>query len=145
MYHSPDHPGAVPPAYGHPWVPQPPARTPRSRRAVIAIVAACVLGVAVSGAAIAGAVSVGRSVGESIAGQASPPSAPVQPGPPVSPAGLGDDPVLDGYATRCHDGDMQACDDLYDQADPMSRYEEYGMTCGGRVKSFDVNYCTDLG
>ena len=45
----------------------------------------------------------------------------------------------------CHDGDLQACDDLFDRSAAMSRYEQYGMTCGGRVKSFNVDYCTDLG
>lgn len=144
MYSFPDR-ASVAPAAAPPWPPPPVTRPPRSRRALVAIVAACVLGVAVFGAAIAGAVSVGRSVGAAIAGQPAPSAAPVHTAPPVSPAGLGDDPVLDGYATRCHDGDLQACDDLYDRSDPMSRYEEYGMTCGGRVKPFDVEYCTDLG
>jgi hypothetical protein len=108
----------------------------------VGIVAACVLAVAVLVAAIAGAVAAGRAAGRDMAAAT---SVPMQTAAPVDPAGLGDDPDLDGYSTRCHDGDMQACDDLYDLSDPMSRYEQYGMTCGGRVKPFDISYCTDLG
>jgi hypothetical protein len=63
---------------------------------------------------------------------------------PSSPAGLGDDPGLDGYAQRCHDGLFQACDDLYSLSAPMSDYERYGLTCGGRVEPYAVAYCTDL-
>jgi hypothetical protein len=109
---------------------------------VIAIVAGCVLAVAVLGAAIAGAYAVGRAAA---GGMTNSGSAAVHTSAPVDAAGLGDDAQLNGYAVRCHDGDMQACDDLYDQSAPMSRYEQYGMTCAGRVKPFDVNYCTDLG
>ncbi|MDQ1660062.1 MAG: hypothetical protein QOJ68_42 [Blastococcus sp.] len=126
------------------WWPQPPApapRRPRSRKVVVAIVVACVLGVVVLGAAIAGVFAMGRAAADRATSSA---SASVTPSPPVAATGLGDDADLNGYATRCHDGDMQACDDLYDQSDPMSRYEQYGMTCGGRVKPFDVEYCTDL-
>jgi hypothetical protein len=108
----------------------------------VGIVAACVLALAVLGAAITGAVAAGRAAGQGMAAAA---SVPMQTAAPVDPAGLGNDPGLDGYSTRCHDGDMQACDDLYDLSDPMSRYEQYGMTCGGRVKPFDVGYCIDLG
>src|SRR5689334_21995442 len=68
------------------------------------------------------------------AGPTSPPSA-----PPV-----GEDPGLDGYAQRCHDGLLSACDDLYSLAPPMSVYERYGMTCGGRVPVLAVTTCEDL-
>jgi hypothetical protein len=116
-----------------------------------------VLAVAVLGGAIAGAVSVGRAAGQAmnsqgmngqaVTGQATTGQtpAPVQPKAPVDPAGLGHDLTLNAYAARCYDGHMQACDDLYDDSAPMSRYEQYGMTCGGRVKPFDVDYCTELG
>jgi hypothetical protein len=133
------------------WWPQPfppRLRKARSRRAVVGIVAACVLAVAVLGAAIAGAVGLGRAAGQAMTSAEAitgPAAASVQTAAPVDPAGLGSDPVFNGQAQNCHDGDMQACDDLYDNSDPMSRYEQYGMTCGGRVKPFDVDYCTDLG
>jgi hypothetical protein len=63
---------------------------------------------------------------------------------PPSTAPVGDDPGLDGYAQRCHDGLLSACDDLYALAPPMSEYERYGMTCGGRVPAMDVTSCEDL-
>jgi len=63
----------------------------------------------------------------------------------ASPDGLGDDPVLDQYAQSCHDGDMNACDTLYNDSDVGSAYETYGGTCGGRqpASNSDVVYCTD--
>jgi hypothetical protein len=145
-------PGTVPPG---PWGPSPygwgppgfpPPRQARSRKAVVAIVAACVLGVAVLGLAIVGAVRVGRNAAEAMNSSsiAAASTAAAHTSAPVAPAGLGSDPELDDYAARCYTGEMQACDDLYDMSDPMSRYEQYGMTCGGRVKSFEVDYCTDL-
>jgi hypothetical protein len=65
--------------------------------------------------------------------------------PPSDPAGLGADAELDGYAQACHDGQLLACDDLRAVSPSGSGYEQYGMTCGGRVKAFDVYTCTDLG
>jgi hypothetical protein len=62
--------------------------------------------------------------------------------PSAPPAG--DDPGLDGYAQRCHDGLLSACDDLYSLSPPMSEYERYGMTCGGRIAVLDVATCEDL-
>lgn len=64
--------------------------------------------------------------------------------PPVAPEGLGPDPVLDGYAQDCFGGELQACDDLMFESPPMSDYEEYAVTCGGRVKSYAVGSCTEL-
>jgi hypothetical protein len=52
--------------------------------------------------------------------------------------------VLDAYAGSCFDGELQACDDLFYESPPMSAYEEYGVTCGGRVKQFAVMSRTDL-
>jgi hypothetical protein len=69
---------------------------------------------------------------------------PVEQSPPVEPGDLGPDPVLDEYAQECFAGDLQACDDLYYESPPMSAYEEYGSTCGGRVKIYTVPYCTEL-
>jgi hypothetical protein len=64
--------------------------------------------------------------------------------PPTEPGELGPDPVLNDYADSCFAGDLQACDDLYYEAPPLSDYEEYGVTCGGRIKAYMAQYCTDL-
>ena len=69
---------------------------------------------------------------------------PVEEFPAVSPGDLGPDPVLDEYADACFAGEFQACDDLMYESPPLSEYEEYGLTCGGRVKPYDVMACTDL-
>jgi hypothetical protein len=61
-----------------------------------------------------------------------------------APTGLGDDPVLDRLAVACHDGDMSSCDDLYDESDVDSAYEEYGDTCAGRREAGAWAYCTDV-
>ena len=142
----------VPPGYVHPqpeswssgpWPAAPHGTLPRGRRQwplVAAVVASGVLVVGLVVALVIGSYHLGQSV------QATP-SFPMQApptSPAASPAGLGDDPGLDGYAERCHDGDMGACDDLYHLSDVLSDYEHYGMTCGGRVKPFDVGACTDL-
>jgi hypothetical protein len=39
---------------------------------------------------------------------------------------------LDQYAQTCHDGDMAACDTLFKQSEPASRYQAYGDSCAGR-------------
>ena len=72
------------------------------------------------------------------------PTGPVEQFPAVEPGPLGPDPVLDEYAGACFAGDLQACDDLYYESPPMSDYEEYAGTCGGRVKLWSVMYCTEL-
>ncbi|MGY1773619.1 hypothetical protein [Blastococcus sp. SYSU D00813] len=64
--------------------------------------------------------------------------------PPVPPGDLGADPELDQYAQECFDGDLDSCDDLYSESPPLSAYEEYAATCGGRVKSYSAPFCTDL-
>lgn len=64
--------------------------------------------------------------------------------PPVEPEDLGPDPALDAYAQSCFEGELQACDDLMYQSPPLSAYEEYASTCGGRVKEFTVPVCTEL-
>jgi hypothetical protein len=69
---------------------------------------------------------------------------PVEEFPPVAPEGLGPDPVLNEYAQSCFDGDLQACDDLLYESAPLSPYEEYALSCGGRVKQYAVMACTDL-
>ena len=69
---------------------------------------------------------------------------PVEQHPPVEPGDLGPDPVLDQYAQDCFAGTLQSCDDLLYQSPPLSEYERYAFTCGGRVKQYDVMSCTDL-
>lgn len=69
---------------------------------------------------------------------------PVEQFPAVAPGVLGPDPVLDTYATQCFGGDLQSCDDLYYEAPPLSDYEQYGGTCGGRVKAGSAPACTEL-
>jgi hypothetical protein len=63
--------------------------------------------------------------------------------PPATedPTGLGDDVVLNGLAEACHDGDMQACDDLFEQAPIGSPYMTYGDTCAGRQEAGTFNFC----
>lgn len=143
----------------------PPAPRSQNRGAVVALVAA---GGALVGAVVAGllvavlfsaaAENIGRGMGEefsqSVGGAGVPPegmwsseyatSGPIEEHPPIDPGPLGHDPVLDAYADNCFAGEMQACDDLFFESPPMSGYEEYGVTCGGRVKQFDVMACTDL-
>ena len=70
---------------------------------------------------------------------------PVEEFPPTEPGDLGPDPVLDAYAQGCFAGDFQACDDLFNTSPPLSRYEEYASTCGGRVKPYVLMTCTELG
>ena len=64
--------------------------------------------------------------------------------PAVEPGALGPDPVLDAYAQGCFGGDLQGCDDLFVESPPLSEYEQYGGTCGGRVKLGSVYACTEL-
>ena len=69
---------------------------------------------------------------------------PIEQFDPVAPGDLGPDAALDTYADECFSGDLQSCDDLYFSAPPLSDYEEYGMTCGGRMKPFAAATCTEL-
>ncbi|TFV83294.1 hypothetical protein [Blastococcus sp. CT_GayMR16] len=124
-----------------------------------ALVGAVVAGLLVAVLFSAAAEDIGRGMGEEFSGSVdgmfgvpdegmwsseyvSP--GPVEEHPATAPGQLGPDPVLDAYAQGCFDGDMQACDDLYYESPPMSAYEEYAGTCGGRVKQFAVMACTDL-
>lgn len=127
------------------------------------VLAAVVVGVLVRGAAgdagRAAGEAMGEAIGESMGeamGEAfygGPPADPfavggslgaVEQSEPVPPGELGPDPVLDGYAQECFDGDLQSCDDLFTESPPMSDYEEYALSCGGRVKAWSVPLCTDL-
>jgi hypothetical protein len=63
--------------------------------------------------------------------------------PPATeqPTGLGDDPTFDALAQLCFDGDMLACDELFDFAPMGSDYRSYGDTCAGRQAPGTFNYC----
>ncbi|MGY1606432.1 MULTISPECIES: hypothetical protein [unclassified Geodermatophilus] len=144
-----------------PPVPPPPARSGLGGAALVAaglvlglVLAAVVGGVLVRGAVLDAGREAGEAVGESVSeglsgGFADPLAAggglgEVEQSAPVPPGELGPDPVLDGYAQQCFEGDLQSCDDLYVESPPLSEYEEYGLSCGGRVKAWAVPYCTDL-
>ena len=162
------------PTWSPTWAPHPPAPplgavpAPTAGRGPLvlalvsaggALVGATVAGLIVAVLFAAGAEDIGRGMGEelssSMAGAFAVPeegmwdseygsTGPVEEYPATAPGQLGPDPVLDAYAQGCFDGDMQACDDLYYESPPMSAYEEYAVTCGGRVKQFSVMVCTDL-
>jgi hypothetical protein len=141
-YGGPSWPYGAPPAWGPPgsWgaPPAPSGRRPPSRKTVALVVGGVVLAIALIAVVVIAGINVGRTQAELAA------AVPTTTLAPSDPAGLGDDPGLDGYASRCHDGDLQACDDLYQLSDPMSGYEQYGLTCGGRVKPLEVAFCTEL-
>jgi hypothetical protein len=56
--------------------------------------------------------------------------------------GDGDD-ERDALAESCRAGDMQACDDLYEDSLEGSAYEVYGDTCAGRRPPRSIGYCVD--
>jgi hypothetical protein len=67
------------------------------------------------------------------------------PEPTEEPDGLGDDAALNALAQGCYDGDMQACDDLYDDSvedEALEAYKTYGDTCAGRQPERTFVYCT---
>jgi len=122
------------------WSPYPVAPPPpqRRRRAVLAwTVGGSLLAVAVLVVIAVGGFRMG-SAGLANAVPAAPTTA------PADWAVIGDDAGLDPYAERCHDGELNACDELYSLADPGSDYEYYGLTCGGRVQPRDVQACIFL-
>ncbi len=51
-------------------------------------------------------------------------------GPPTEPPT--GDTEFDDLAEDCYEGEMRACDELYNVTPAGSDYEEYGDTCGGR-------------
>jgi len=63
------------------------------------------------------------------------------PPPTQEPDGLGDDSELDALAQDCYDGDMQACDDLYEEAPAGSEYRTFGDTCAGRQPALTQRFC----
>jgi len=104
-----------------------PARARRPRR-VLGLVA----GIVVGGLVLAAPAPAGATT---------PPSEP--PGAPVDPGDLGDDPLFDGLAQACFEGDMTSCDDLYWRTPVDSTYEEYGSTCAGRVPAGTYGSCAE--
>jgi hypothetical protein len=115
--------------YGPPWTP--PAPAPRKRRGLtIALVVAAVVLLA------AGGVALWLLVGRGDDGPTDLPPA------TVTPDGLGVDALLDAYARDCYEGDMEACDDLFAQAESGSLYETYGDTCAGRQPPGTNVFCT---
>ena len=121
-------------------------------RLAVLLAGSAASGVVVAGQILAGAAEVGHGIGEEVAasmdeaflGGGPDPYAPVDQFPAAAPGALGTDPALDELARRCYTGDLQACDDLYLESPPLSDYEEYAFTCGGRVKYATVPFCTDL-
>jgi hypothetical protein len=50
------------------------------------------------------------------------------------PSSYGDDPLLDRLWDECEAGDMQSCNDLFNNSPAFSEYEEFGDTCGRRTR-----------
>jgi hypothetical protein len=121
------------------WYPPPAPPRRRSRAAVAGTVGGIVLAVALLGVIAVAGFDMGRSI-EDLGATSSAAVTTT----PADPSTLGDDPGLDAYAQRCHDGEMDACDDLAALSDVMTRYEQYGVTCGGRIKAVEVFTCTQL-
>lgn len=73
------------------------------------------------------------------------------PGRPESPP-TGGGPELDRLAVSCYQGDMGACDQLFDGSFDESQdygttsrpHTEYGATCGGRFTGEVLDYCEVL-
>ena len=124
-------PGTSP--YGVP--PPPPGR--RRRMVVAWTVAGSLLAAAVMAIIAVGGFRIGST---DFADAVAPPSV----SPPADWAVIGDDEGLDAYAERCHDGQLDACDELYHLSEDGSDYEYYALTCGGRVQPRDVVRCVDL-
>ena len=148
-------PQGVPPqaAWPHPWAvpgyPGPPVGEPRSAAGSPVVLGLVALGALLAGGVVGfliatfaflagtGGMGMGIAMDEGYLG-------PVEEFAAVPPGDLGPDPVLDEYADACFDGDLQACDDLMYESPPLSEYEDYGVTCGGRVKPYDMAACTEL-
>ncbi len=155
-------PAVAPPPAPLPAAPVPPARPGLAGAALVAaglvlglVRAGVVGGVLGRGAADDAGRAAGEAMGESMeealyGGVPADPYAvggtlgSVEQSEPVPPGDLGPDPVLDGYAQECFDGDLQSCDDLFTESPPLSDYEEYALSCGGRVKAWTVPLCTEL-
>jgi hypothetical protein len=143
----------------HPAPAEPEARC--RKRLLLAVVAiagvlagAIASGVLVTAAFLSAAEDIGRGMSEGLGSMratlaaqdpADPAGAGVERFPAVAPGELGEDPSLDAAAQACFAGDLAACDVLWSESAPMSAYEQYAATCGGRVKPDAVPACTELG
>ena len=156
----------APPSWAPPWQPAagplppvPPAAPARDHRflgPVLAGVGGVLAGAALTGVVLlawvdGGAADVAAAVSEELAAAPADTAPGRFPDPdmierfdPVPPAGLGADATLDRYAQDCFEGDLEACDDLYFLSTPMSGYEEYAATCGGRTRAYALMYCPDF-
>jgi hypothetical protein len=156
----------APPSWAPPWQPPagpplppvPPARS-RDRRLLVPVLAgvggvlagAVLTGVVLTGFDGGGEAALAETVREEVAaatedmapGQFADPDL-IERFDPLPPTGLGTDAALDRYAQDCFEGDLQACDDLYFLSTPMSGYEEYAVTCGGRTRAYALAYCPDF-
>ncbi len=121
------------------WPYAPPPLPPgRRRRLIVAwIVGGSLLAVTVMAIIAVGGFRLG---GGPFVDAMAPPSM----SPPADWAVIGDDEGLDAYAERCHDGQLDACDELYHLSEDGSDYEYYALTCGGRVQPREVTWCIDL-
>lgn len=117
---------ATPPPY---WTP-PPLESPRraGRRRLPGWVLPVVCGL---GGLVAGGV-VGAVVGMALAG------IPLEPG-----LAYGDSALLDRAYDQCRDGELSACDLMYDVSDHGSEYESFGSTCGNRREPNIYLACID--
>ena len=128
-----------------PWgAPPPPPRRRWTRRTIALVAGGAVLAAGLVALVVVAGLHVGHAQAESALGGIGVGGAAATTVPPSPPTGLGTDAHLDALAQQCHDGSLLACDQLFDLAPSGSGYEEYGMTCGGRVKSFDISACMDL-
>jgi hypothetical protein len=70
------------------------------------------------------------------------PVGPAGPKPSVPPAdAFGDDPTLDELWSQCEQGNGRSCDQLFQDAPRGSKYEAFGLSCGGRP---DILHCNEL-
>ena len=134
------------PAPGYPGTPVVEPRSTGKAPLVLALVAfGALLAGGVAGFLIATVVFMAGTGGMGMGvGMEEGPLGPVEEFPAVPPGDLGPDPVLDEYADACFAGEFQACDDLLYESPPLSEYEEYGGSCGGRVKAYSLMSCTEL-
>jgi hypothetical protein len=59
------------------------------------------------------------------------------------PFTLGDDPELDALWLACDDGDLAACDVLYERSPHQSAYQLFAQFCGLRYEPAPDTACTD--
>ena len=132
------------PVFGRPWGSPggPQAPRPGNRNTVIALVLAGILALAAVGVGLFLFLGNDRN-GAAAGDQRTSFGSSDLPAPSVEPDGLGADSSLDELAESCYDGDMRACDSLYDRSDAGSDYETYGDTCAGRQPSGTLIYCTE--